>query len=139
VTTKKRMLINALHDEESRVAIVEDSYLHELDIESAHKVLTKSNIYKGKITKVEGSLQAAFVEYGAARQGFLSMGEIHPDYWKNGVDKSANPRNLSIQDILESRQELLVQVVKEERGNKGARTHHEAAFHASSLMMIAAR
>lgn len=120
MTTKKRMLINALHDEESRVAIVEDSYLHELDIESAHKVLTKSNIYKGKITKVEGSLQAAFVEYGAARQGFLSMGEIHPDYWKNGVDKSANPRNLSIQDILESRQELLVQVVKEERGNKGA-------------------
>jgi len=120
VTTKKRMLINALHDEESRVAIVEDGYLHELDIESAHKALTKSNIYKGKVTKVEGSLQAAFVEYGAARQGFLSLSEIHPDYWKDGVDKSANPRNLSIQDILQAKQELLVQVVKEERGNKGA-------------------
>jgi len=120
VNTKKRMLINALHDEESRVAIVEDGYLHELDIESAHKALTKSNIYRGKITKVEGSLQAAFVEYGAARQGFLPLGEIHPDYWKDGVDKSANPRNLSIQDLLESKQELLVQVVKEERGNKGA-------------------
>ncbi len=120
MTIKKRMLINAIHEEESRVAIVEDGYLHELDIESAHKVLTKSNIYKGKVTKVEASLQAAFVEYGAARQGFLSLSEIHPDYWRDGVDKSTNPRNLSIQDILESKQELLVQVVKEERGNKGA-------------------
>ncbi|MFQ5345389.1 MAG: ribonuclease E/G [Mariprofundus sp.] len=120
MTTKKRMLINALHDEESRVAIVEDEYLHELDIESAHKALTKSNIYRGKITKVEASLQAAFVEYGAARQGFLPLSEIHPDYWRDGVDKSTNPRNLSIQDILESKQQILVQVVKEERGNKGA-------------------
>ena len=120
VTAKKLMLINALHEEESRVAIIEDGYLHELDIESAHKALTKSNIYRGKVTKVEASLQAAFVEYGSARQGFLSMNEIHPDYWKEGVDKSANPRNLSIQDILAPKQEILVQVVKEERGNKGA-------------------
>ncbi len=120
MTTKKLMLINALHDEESRVAIVEDGYLHELDIESAHKVLTKSNIYKGKITKVEASLQAAFIEYGAARQGFLSLSEIHPDYWKEGADKSADVRNLSIQNVLEAKQEILVQVVKEERGTKGA-------------------
>ena len=118
--TKKLMLINANHDEESRVAIVEDGYLHELDIESASKALTKSNIYKGKITKVEASLQAAFVEYGSARQGFLSLSEIHPDYWKDGVDKTSNPRNLNIQDILAPKQEILVQVVKEERGNKGA-------------------
>lgn len=120
MTTIKRMLINASHDEESRVAIAEDGYLHELDIESAQKTLTKSNIYKGKVTKVEASLQAAFVEYGAARQGFLSLSEIHPDYWKDGVDKSTNPRNVSIQDVLAPKQELLVQVVKEERGNKGA-------------------
>jgi len=120
VTAKKLMLINALHEEESRVAIIEDGYLHELDIESAHKVLTKSNIYRGKITKVEASLQAAFIEYGSARQGFLSMNEIHPDYWRDGVDKSTNPRNLSIQDVLQAKQEILVQVVKEERGNKGA-------------------
>ena len=119
-TPKKRMLINANHEEESRVSIVEDGYLHELDIESSSKALTKSNIYKGKITKVEASLQAAFVEYGSARQGFLSLSEIHPDYWKDGIDKTANPRNLSIQDILEPKQEILVQVVKEERGNKGA-------------------
>ncbi|RMH62292.1 MAG: ribonuclease E/G [Zetaproteobacteria bacterium] len=114
------MLINAQHEEESRVAIVEDGYLHELDIESSQKVVTKSNIYKGRITKVEGSLQAAFVEYGAARQGFLPINEIHPDYWKEGVDKSADVRKLNIQDILEPKQEVLVQVVKEERGNKGA-------------------
>ena len=120
MTTIKRMLINASHDEESRVAIAEGGYLHELDIESAQKTLTKSNIYKGKVTKVEASLQAAFVEYGAARQGFLSLSEIHPDYWKDGVDKTSNPRNVSIQDVLAPKQELLVQVVKEERGNKGA-------------------
>ena len=120
MTTKKLMLINAAHEEESRVAIVEEGYLHELDIESANKIITKSNIYKGKITKVEASLQAAFIEYGAARQGFLSLGEIHPDYWKDGVDKNADPRKVSIQDVLEPKQEILVQVVKEERGTKGA-------------------
>ena len=119
-TPKKLMLINASHDEESRVAIVEGGYLHELDIESASKALTKSNIYKGKITKVEASLQAAFVEYGSSRQGFLPLNEIHPDYWKDGVDKTANPRDLSIQDVLQPKQEILIQVVKEERGNKGA-------------------
>jgi len=117
---KKMMLINASHEEESRVAIVLDEYLQELDIESAHKALTKGNIYKGTITKVEPSLQAAFVEYGAARQGFLPLNEIHPDYWKEGSDKSADPRRVNIQDVLERKQTVLVQVVKEERGNKGA-------------------
>ncbi|HKI62141.1 MAG TPA: Rne/Rng family ribonuclease [Mariprofundaceae bacterium] len=117
---KKIMLINAAHEEQSRVAIVEDGYLHELDIESAQKIQTKSNIYKGKITKVEASLQAAFVEYGSARQGFLPLNEINPSYWKESADHNADSRNLNIQDILDSKQEILVQVVKEERGNKGA-------------------
>jgi len=117
---KKLMLINASHEEESRVAIVEDDYLQELDIESTHKVLTKGNIYKGTITKVEASLQAAFVEYGSIRQGFMPLSEIHPDYWKEGVDKTQDPRKVNIQDVLEPKQEVLVQVVKEERGNKGA-------------------
>ena len=114
------MLINASHEEESRVAIVESGYLQELDIESSSKTQTKSNIYKGTITKVEPSLQACFVEYGSGKQGFLPMNEIHPDLWKAGIDKDADPRKLNIQDVLERRQELLVQVVKEERGNKGA-------------------
>jgi len=117
---KKLMLINASHEEESRVAIVENDFLQELDIESTHKVLTKGNIYKATITKVEASLQAAFVEYGALRQGFLPLSEIHPDFWKDGVDKTQDPRNVNIQDVLEAKQTLLVQVVKEERGNKGA-------------------
>ncbi|HKJ83205.1 MAG TPA: Rne/Rng family ribonuclease [Mariprofundaceae bacterium] len=117
---KKVMLINATHPEESRVAIVDDHHLQELDIESSHKVQTKSNIYKGTITKVEPSLQAAFVEYGAGRQGFLPLGEIHVDFWKEGADKEADPRKVSIQDVIERKQPVLVQVVKEERGNKGA-------------------
>lgn len=117
---KKLMLINASHEEESRVAIIEDEYLQELDIESTHKVLTKGNIYKGTITKVEASLQAAFVEYGALRQGFMPLSEIHSDYWKEGVDKTQDVRNVNIQDVLEPKQSVLVQVVKEERGNKGA-------------------
>jgi len=117
---KKLMLINAAHPEESRVGIVDDQYLQELDIESAQKIQTKSNIYKGSVTRVEPSLQAAFVEYGAARQGFLPIHDIHPDYWKEGVDKNADLRKVSIQDVLENKQSVLVQVVKEERGNKGA-------------------
>jgi ribonuclease E len=116
----KRMLINASHEEESRVAIVDGDYLQELDIESAQKVQTKSNIYKGTITKIEPSLQAAFVEYGSARQGFLPLNEIHPEYWKDGVDKTLDHRNVSIQDVLEHKQPILIQVVKEERGTKGA-------------------
>ncbi|MFC1542472.1 ribonuclease E/G [Pseudomonadota bacterium] len=120
MTIKKLMLINASHEEESRVAIVNGEYLQELDIESAQKALTKGNIYKGTITKVEASLQAAFVEYGSGRQGFLSLSEIHPDYWKEGVDKTLDPRKVNIQDVLERKQSILVQVVKEERGNKGA-------------------
>ncbi len=117
---KKLMLINAVHPEQSRVSIIDDQYLQELDIESAHKVQTKSNIYKGTVSKVEASLQAAFVEYGAGRQGFLPLHDIHQDYWKEGSDKTADARKINIQDILAPKQSVLVQVVKEERGNKGA-------------------
>lgn len=114
------MLINALHEEQCRVAIVEDGKLQELDIESAIRAQTKSNIYKGTITKVEASLQASFVEYGASRQGFLPINEIHSDYWKEDVPKGTDPRKLNIHDVVNSKQTILLQVVKEERGNKGA-------------------
>ncbi|MDX8393396.1 MAG: Rne/Rng family ribonuclease [Mariprofundales bacterium] len=117
---KKLLLINASHEEESRVALVENERLLELDIEASNKAQTKSNIYKGMITKVEPSLQAAFVEYGSERQGFLPIGEIHPSYWKDDADKSADPRKVNIQDVLEAKQTILIQVVKEERGSKGA-------------------
>ncbi|HEY7746318.1 MAG TPA: Rne/Rng family ribonuclease, partial [Desulfuromonadales bacterium] len=112
----KKMLINATHPEENRVAIVEDGILTELDIEIAGKEQTKGNIYKAVVVRVEPGLQAAFVDYGAERLGFLQMGDIHPSLFKAGEDKG-RPR---ITDILRRGQELLVQVVKEERGTKGA-------------------
>jgi ribonuclease E len=112
----KKMLINATHPEENRVAIVEDGILTELDIEIAGKEQTKGNIYKAVVVRVEPGLQAAFVDYGAERLGFLQMGDLHPSLFKAFEDKG-RPR---ITDILRRGQELLVQVVKEERGTKGA-------------------
>jgi ribonuclease E len=112
----KKMLINATHPEENRVAIVEDGILTELDIEIAGKEQTKGNIYKATVVRVEPGLQAAFVDYGAERLGFLQMGDVHPLLFKANEDKG-RPR---ITDILRRGQELLVQVVKEERGTKGA-------------------
>jgi len=112
----KKMLINATHPEENRVAIVEDGILTELDIEIAGKEQTKGNIYKAVVVRVEPGLQAAFVDYGAERLGFLQMGDIHPSLFK-AVEDKGRPR---ITDILRRGQELLVQVVKEERGTKGA-------------------
>src|SRR5438045_6285414 len=113
----KRMLINTTHAEELRVAIVEDQKLIDLDIESAAKEQRKSNIYKGVITRVEPSLEAAFVDYGAERHGFLPFKEIARAYFRN---PDADPARVRIQDALKEGQELIVQVDKDERGNKGA-------------------
>jgi ribonuclease E len=115
----KKMLVNATHPEENRVAIVEDGILSELDIEITGKEQTKGNIYKATVIRVEQGLQAAFVDYGAERLGFLQMGEIHPGLYpkKTGEESKSRPR---VTDILHRGQELLVQVTKEERGNKGA-------------------
>ena len=115
----KRMLFNATHSEELRVAIVDGQRLIDLDIESANSMHKKGNIYKGKITRVEPSLEAAFVEYGSARQGFLPMKEVSKAYFKNyNSDKPIS--QVKIADVLEAGQEILVQVEKDERGNKGA-------------------
>jgi len=115
----KRMLFNATHPEELRVAIVDGQKLVDLDIESANSALKKGNIYKGKITRIEPSLEAAFVEYGGNRQGFLPMKEVSRTYFKNY--KSEIPiSQVKIADVLETGQELLIQVEKDERGNKGA-------------------
>ena len=112
----KRMLFNATQAEELRVAIVDGQKLIDLDIESAGKEQRKSNIYKGVITRIEPSLEAAFVDYGADRHGFLPFKEVARAYFKAGVDVS----NARIQDALREGQELIVQVEKDERGNKGA-------------------
>jgi ribonuclease E len=116
----KKMLINATHLEENRVAIVEDGILSELDIEIAGKEQTRGNIYKGTVVRVESGLQAAFIDYGGERMGFLQLGEIHPSYFKAAEKNSEGKGRLRISDVLRRGQELLLQVVKEERGTKGA-------------------
>src|SRR6478735_9063081 len=168
-----RMLIDARHPEETRVAVVKGNRIEEFDFESAEHKQLKGNIYLAKVTRVEPSLQAAFIDYGGNRHGFLAFSEIHPDYYqipkadrdallkeeaehaaeddrhdeesetaaheavetgtgsaRSPVDESAADelrkkrqnlrRRYKIQDVIQRRQVLLVQVVKEERGNKGA-------------------
>ncbi|OZI30442.1 ribonuclease E/G [Bordetella genomosp. 10] len=112
----KRMLFNATHQEELRVAIVDGQKLIDLDIETAGREQRKGNIYKGIITRIEPGLEACFVNYGEDRHGFLPFKEIARSYFKEGVDV----RTARIQDALREGQELIVQVEKEERGNKGA-------------------
>ena len=112
----KRMLINATQREELRVAIVDGQTLYDLDIEIPSREQKKSNIYKGRITRVEASLEACFVEYGAERHGFLPIKEISREYFTPGLD----PHKANIRELLKEGQEVVVQVEKEERGNKGA-------------------
>ncbi|QLB42095.1 MULTISPECIES: ribonuclease E [Mannheimia] len=113
----KRMLINATQKEELRVALVDGQRLFDLDIESPGHEQKKSNIYKGKITRVEPSLEAAFVDYGAERHGFLPLKEISREYFPSGYVFNGRP---NIKDIIQEGQEVIIQVSKEERGNKGA-------------------
>lgn len=113
----KRMLINATQKEELRVALVDGQRLFDLDIESPGHEQKKANIYKGKITRVEPSLEAAFVDYGAERHGFLPLKEIAREYFPADYVFQGRP---NIRDILTEGQEVIVQVNKEERGNKGA-------------------
>jgi len=112
----KRMLFNATQQEELRVAIVDGQKLIDIDIETTGREQRKSNIYKGVITRIEPSLEACFVNYGEERHGFLPFKEVARSYFKEGVDV----RNVSIKDALREGQEIMVQVEKEERGNKGA-------------------
>ena len=111
----KRMLINATQPEELRVALVDGQRLYDLDIESGAREQKKANIYRGKITRVEPSLEAAFVDFGAERHGFLPLKEIAREYFVK--EPSGRP---SIKEVLKEGQEVIVQVDKEERGNKGA-------------------
>src|SRR3972149_5816095 len=112
----KRMLFNATQAEELRVAIVDGQKLIDLDIESASKEQRKGNIYKGVITRVEPSLEAAFIDYGAERHGFLPFKEIARTYFKPAAD----PGRARIQEAVAEGTEVIVQVEKDERGTKGA-------------------
>lgn len=113
----KRMLINATQQEELRVALVDGQRLYDLDIESPGHEQKKANIYKGKITRIEPSLEAAFVDYGAERHGFLPLKEIAREYFPASYNAHGRP---NIKDVLREGQEVIVQIDKEERGNKGA-------------------
>jgi ribonuclease E len=113
----KRMLINATQPEELRVAIVDGQRLENLDIEHGSREQKKSNVYKGAITRIEPSLEAAFVDYGADRHGFLPFKEVARSYLDGAKSRSGR---VSVKDALREGQEIVVQVEKEERGNKGA-------------------
>ena len=110
----KRILINATHNEEVRVALCKDNHLYDFDLENRTREQKKANIYKGHITRVEPSLEAVFVEYGSARQGFLPLREIAPEYLKGNLHGD------NIKQLIKEGDEIIVQVEKEERGNKGA-------------------
>jgi ribonuclease E len=146
----KKMLIDAAHPEETRVAVLDGSRVEDFDFEVASKRQLRGNIYLAKVTRVEPSLQAAFVEYGGNRHGFLAFSEIHPDYYaiphadqeaikaelaaaeaeaegeeedEEALDERRRrilTRRYKIQEVIRRRQIMLIQVVKEERGNKGA-------------------
>lgn len=115
----KRMLINATQPEELRVALVDGQWLYDLDIENRNREQKKSNIYKGRITRVEPSLEAAFVEYeGGSRHGFLPLKEISREYFSRSSNESDG--RIKIKDVIKEGTEVIVQIDKEERGNKGA-------------------
>jgi len=113
---KRKILINAKHPEEKRVAIVEGQLLVDFYVEAASKAHLKGNIYKGVIKRIEPGLRAAFIDYGPKKHGFLKMGDIMPEYFKPGL-KNKRPK---IQDALTKGQELIVQVERDERDTKGA-------------------
>src|SRR5215210_1437295 len=112
----KRMLVNATQEEELRVALVDGQKLHDLSIELTSREQKKANIYKGRISRVEPSLEACFVDYGAQRHGFLPLKEVSREYFR----QQPQGGRMNIRELLAEGQELLVQVEKEERGNKGA-------------------
>ncbi|MET0535472.1 MAG: S1 RNA-binding domain-containing protein, partial [Steroidobacter sp.] len=113
----KRMLVNATQEEELRVALVDGQRIYDLDVEVPSREQKKANVYKGRITRVEPSLEACFVDYGAERHGFLPVKEVSKEYFKDG--QLPGGRN-NLRELLNEGQEVIVQVEKEERGNKGA-------------------
>jgi ribonuclease E len=115
--SKRKLLINVSHPEESRIAIIEDGILSDLAIEISSREKQRGNIYKGTVQKIVQSFRAAFVDYGSSRHGFLPLDEVHPDYYS--ID-SPSKTSISPGRMLHNGQEVLVQVVKEEKDTKGA-------------------
>ncbi|HEB78841.1 MAG TPA: S1 RNA-binding domain-containing protein, partial [Methylothermaceae bacterium] len=130
----KRMLINATQPEELRVALVEGQKLYDFDIEVPSREQKKANIYKGIITRIEPSLEAAFVNYGAERHGFLPFKEIALSYFSKPLDPEQS--RSEIKDLIHEGQEVVVQIEKEERGNKGAALTTYIALAGSYLVLM---
>lgn len=126
----KRILINATHNEEIRVALCKDNHLYDFDLENRTREQKKSNIYKAVVTRVEQSLEAVFVEYGSSRQGFLPLREIAPEYL------SGNPREDNLKQLIKEGDKLIIQIEKEERGNKGAAVSTYISLAGSYLVLM---
>ncbi|MHB1183618.1 MAG: Rne/Rng family ribonuclease [Desulfobulbia bacterium] len=118
--TTLKLLINTDEPEECRLVLLESGKVESFYVETVSQAQTKGNIYKGRVTAVEANLQAAFVDYGTEKNGFLPFGDIHPEYYANEVAADTHWKDLPIQDVLSKGQEVLVEVVKEATGNKGA-------------------
>ncbi|MEW5726069.1 MAG: ribonuclease E/G, partial [Thermodesulfobacteriota bacterium] len=131
----KKMLINALEPEECRVAVVQDGRLEEFYVEAAGFEQTRGNIYKAVVENVEPSLDAAFVNYGPIKNGFLQVTEIHPEYYPENVKGNPPP----IRRILKKGQIILVQVTKEPSGNKGAALTTYISLAGPSLVLMPGR
>jgi ribonuclease E len=112
----KRMLVNATQQEELRVAMVDGQKLYDLSIDIPSREQKKANVYKGRISRIEPSLEACFVDYGSERHGFLPLKEISKEYFRQKPEGN----RMNMRDLLSEGQEIVVQVEKEERGNKGA-------------------
>lgn len=115
-----KLLINTDEPEECRIALLEEGKVVSFHVETMSQAQTKGNIYKGKVTAVEANLQAAFVDYGPEKNGFLPFSDIHPEYYQKDVEPGTHWKDLKIQDMIKKGQEMLVEVVKEATGNKGA-------------------
>ncbi len=115
-----KLLINTDEPEECRIVLLEGGRVESFYVETVSQAQTKGNIYKGRITAVEPNLQAAFVDYGIEKNGFLPFSDIHPEYYTKDVDPNTHWKDLNIQDVIKKGQEVLVEVVKEPTGNKGA-------------------
>lgn len=118
--TTLKLLINTDEPEECRLVLLEGGRVESFYVETVSQAQTKGNIYKGRVTAVEANLQAAFVDYGTEKNGFLPFGDIHPEYYANEVSADTHWKDLPIQNVLSKGQEVLVEVVKEATGNKGA-------------------
>ena len=130
----KKMLVNAAQAGEIRVAVVEDGILEDLNVAYEGNELIKGNIYKARVVSVESGLQAAFIDYGAERNGFITFNDIHPRFYNKKPQKTdGRPR---IQDYLSVGAELLVQVYKEEIGNKGAAVTTEITLPGRYLVLM---